>query len=79
MAWRTLGRRVRVAAEATNGNPVIVVDGARLVLPPGARHFRQLVTCTRCGEDFASAPVLNAGQLTRELSQVCGRCMVNLP
>lgn len=77
-AWRTLRRRVGMVSITPDGQEIVVIDGARLVLPPGARHFRQFVNCSNCGDDFVSAAVLHADQLGRPLGLVCGRCLADL-
>lgn len=76
MALRTLRQRPKVVDHTPDGQPVYEVRSVRLVLPADATHFKQLVTCSRCGKEVAGAPVLEPGDLERPPQPViCRECV----
>lgn len=78
LARRTLGDDAHPLDEEVDGLQVIAVGDHRLVLPPGSRHFRAVVTCSDCGAEFVhhSQPVLSREHL-KGLSSWCERCSSN--
>ena len=77
VAMRTIGRRIEaVSGQTAGGYPIYSVDTVSLVLPKGARHFRRLVPCAKCGQPVVdhSRPVHARSDLYREATVLCGRC-----
>jgi hypothetical protein len=75
VAVRTLRQRAVVVGETEQGTTIYEVQSARLVLPPGASHFKRLTPCAKCGGDAVGSAILNVADLERPAQAVyCGRC-----
>ncbi len=77
IAIRTLHRAVRPLEETVEGKPVFAFGDVRLALPPGARHFRRVIGCEKCGRDMIEHHVAvrrpsDIGRPAHNL--VCGIC-----
>lgn len=75
IAFRTLRHQVEPTGDTVDDFPVYRVGPARLVLPPGAHHFRRLRQCAICGREMTGRPVLAPSGL--ELGQdphMCQSC-----
>jgi chromosome segregation ATPase len=78
VARRTIGEaNPRLLDEELAGHRLIAVGAYLVVLPEGARHFRPVVTCSRCTTPYIAhnRPVLSAADLEAAGEQaVCERC-----
>jgi hypothetical protein len=75
VALRTLRQRPTLVGRTEEGTAVYEIRSVRLVLSPGAAHFRRLSTCARCERDVPGSPVLAPADLNRPPSLVfCDRC-----
>ena len=76
VARRTLHRRIGAAVGETEGVPTYSVEGAKVALPPSARHFRRVVACARCRREMMdlSRPVYRRRDLHVEIAVMCERC-----
>lgn len=56
--------------------PTYSIDGARVALPPGARHFRRVLSCARCQRPVMdrSRPLYRRRDLHAEISVLCDEC-----
>ena len=76
VALRTLRQRPTLVGQTDEGAAVYQVRSVRLLLAPGAAHFRRLVTCAKCGRDVPGSPILAPGDLERPANSVfCDRCV----
>jgi chromosome segregation ATPase len=76
VALRTLRQRPTLVGKTDDGAAVYEIRSVRLLLAPGATHFRRLVTCARCGRDVPGSPVLAPADLERPANSVfCERCV----
>ena len=76
VALKTLRQRPTLVGQTDEGAAVYQVRSVRLLLAPGAAHFRRLVTCAKCGRDVPGSPILAPGDLERPANSVfCDRCV----
>ena len=76
VARRTLHRRLDAPVGEIDGVPTYAIEGARVALPPGARHFRRVVSCARCGRPVMdrSRPLYRQRDLHLEVALLCDEC-----
>ncbi len=65
IAFKTFRHRLEATGDVVDGYPVYSAGPSRLVLQPGAHHFRQLRPCAFCGKEMTGRPVVQAAGLAR--------------
>lgn len=76
VALRSLHRRMDAVVGRSAAGPIYSVDAVRLILPPGARHFRRLAGCATCGQDVVdhARPLRRQSDLSCDVRLLCWRC-----
>ncbi len=74
LSLRTFQRAPNIVGETEAREPIIEMEGVRLVLPKAASHFRRLVQCSRCGGESLGEPVLSGANLGPSRLIFCDEC-----
>ena len=75
IAFKTLRHHVQPTGDTVDDHPVYEAGHVRLVLPPGAHHFRRLRPCAICGKEMTGRPVLQpSGLVPSDDPHMCQDC-----
>ncbi len=75
IAFKTLRHHLEPTGDTVDDCPVYEAGDARLVLPPGAHHFRRLRPCAICGKEMTGRPVLQpSGLVPSHDPHMCPAC-----
>ncbi len=77
VAQRTLGQRPWIVGLDSDGAVIVRIDRVRLLLPPGAQHFRTVAQCAFCGGG-TTARVMDRDDIFDTQQRICRPCLGDL-
>lgn len=77
VAQRTFGQRPWIVGLDPDGAVIVRINRVRLLLPPGARHFRTVAQCAFCGGG-TTARIMDRDDIFDTQQRICHPCLGEL-